>query len=84
MGCFASLCKSRTQDDILDQYLSLVVVKPSPVNLEAVELSGSNDTDVPLFAQVTEDLDPEVTPKADQSSDSPGEKPLAKKSRKHD
>jgi hypothetical protein len=84
MGCCASLCRRSAQDDILDQYLSLVVAKPSPVNLEAIEFSDSGDTDVPLFAQVAEDLDAVETPNVEQVSDSPDDPPPPKKSRKHD
>jgi hypothetical protein len=75
MGCFASLCHRTAHADILDQYHSLVVEKPSPVTLEALDLSGSSDTDVPLFAQVSDDLEPDDANAGDASDSEGNERP---------
>jgi hypothetical protein len=54
-ACLSSLCPKGSREEArLDQYLNLAASKPSPINLEQIDLSGSTDTDVPLFAQVSD------------------------------
>lgn len=52
MGCCQS-CTNQVEQDIDSQYQTLVVTKPDPVNIEEIDLEDSEDTDVPLFAQVS-------------------------------
>lgn len=51
MGCCHS-CTNQVEQDIDSQYQTLVVTKPEPVNLEEIQADDSEDTDVPLFAEV--------------------------------
>jgi hypothetical protein len=58
MGLGRSCCRNSVQDDIEDQYQTLVVSRPSPVDHDGIELfANSEDTDVPEFAEVLSDSD---------------------------
>lgn len=59
MGCCQS-CTNQVEQDIDSQYQTLVVTKPDPVNIEEIDLEDSEDTDVPLFAQVSSSDDAPV------------------------
>jgi hypothetical protein len=84
-SCFSSLCPKSSKDDLRpDQYLNLVVSKPSPVTLETVDLSGSGDTDVPLFPQVLDDPDQSAIPKVEQIYSSDDDQFTVKKPHKFD
>jgi hypothetical protein len=56
MGCCASLCGKTPDSKIVDQYENLMVSKPAPISLEALQ-NVSSDTDVPLFPEVDSDDD---------------------------
>lgn len=57
MGCVFSLCNNNVQNDLEDQYKTLVVTKPAPIILSPVRQNDDSDTDVPLFQQVSSDSD---------------------------
>jgi hypothetical protein len=69
MGCVLSVCRRSAQEDILDQYENLVVSKPAPINLEAIQCDNSQDTDVPLFAEVKSGSDGNAIPSVGSGSD---------------
>jgi hypothetical protein len=68
----------------MNQYLNLVASKPSPVTLEAIDLSNSSDTDVPLFPQALDDADQAVIPNIEEVYGSDDDQPPTKKIQKLD
>lgn len=53
MGCLSSICKNNVQNDLEDQYQTLVVTKPAPVVLSPIHQDINYESDVPLFDQVS-------------------------------
>lgn len=53
MGCLSSICKNNVQNDLEDQYQTLVITKPAPVILNPIHQDMDTDTDIPLFNQVS-------------------------------
>jgi hypothetical protein len=79
-ACLSALCPKRSREEVrLDQYLNLVASKPSPVTLEQIDLSGSTDTDVPLFAQVSDDSEEADGPTIKDAPSSEGDASVVKK-----
>lgn len=68
MGCLSSICKNNVQNDLEDQYQTLVVTKPAPVILNPVHQDVDSDTDVPLFDQVSSG-DEQAIPNPESISD---------------
>lgn len=56
MGGCCSLCGKTPESRIVDQYENLMVSKPAPISLEALQ-NQSSDTDVPLFPEVDSQSD---------------------------
>lgn len=62
MGCLTSLCSKK--DEVKDQYKSLVIDKPAPVELNVIHVESSDSSDSVLFPDIQDSSsdDPVVLP----------------------
>ncbi|KAK8867037.1 hypothetical protein M9Y10_010006 [Tritrichomonas musculus] len=68
MGCLSSICKNNVQNDLEDQYQTLVITKPPPVILNTIHQDIDAESDVPLFDQVSSGDEP-IIPNPESISD---------------
>ncbi|EAY13494.1 hypothetical protein TVAG_343230 [Trichomonas vaginalis G3] len=49
MGCITSCCQSKPLLDGDNEYQSLVVSKPNPIQLNKIDMDDLSSSDIPLF-----------------------------------